>query len=341
MGRTTIEVDDSVRDRLRVYKDSHGMTYDGAINRLLANVGEPVPTDNDARPIQDRTGGIYDSDIITRPETVGMCSFHEHFLSNNFHPVVFGGEGEADLSWDEFRTTLDGVNQYLPTDVTRSSFSIHQDGHAWYGYGLGSFLNALADRDNRYERAGITDPHHTETAVYLCRTEWGLLCIGLQAGTHRANHLTIRFMTDGTPLTPYPYATLTQQMNLDLSNAHEQEIEQLTIENGRDLDEPDIVDTITRDPDRHDGPIVRGLVIRNPFYDDLDRLRTVTDNSSAFKYITTYEHIPCYLAGHHPTGEDHDYEIRKFTMYSYTGLTSGFTFTNVECRGSTLFRRDR
>lgn len=342
MGRTTIEIDEAVRDRLRAYKDSHGMTYDGAIDQLLAQVGEPVPTDGNESLRQEQIGTVYESDIITPPETAGMCTFHQHFLSYNFQPVVFGGDGEADLSWDDFRTALDGIRQYLPTDVKQNSFSIHQDGSgAWYGYGLESFVTALENRKQRYERAGITDPHHSETAVYLCDTEWGLVCIGLQGTTQRASHLTIRFMTYGVPLSPHPYASLARQFDLDLTNARQnRDIEHVSIENRDALDEAEIVDTITRDPDRYDGPIVRGLIIRNPFYDDLDRLRTVTDNTSPFKEITTYEYIPCYLAGHHPASEDHDYKLRKFTMHSYCDLTSGFGFTNVECRGETLFNRD-
>jgi hypothetical protein len=35
MGRTTVEVDEEVRDELRSYKADHGHTYDEAIIELL------------------------------------------------------------------------------------------------------------------------------------------------------------------------------------------------------------------------------------------------------------------------------------------------------------------
>lgn len=35
MGRTTVEVDEEVRDELRSYKADHGLTYDEAIIELL------------------------------------------------------------------------------------------------------------------------------------------------------------------------------------------------------------------------------------------------------------------------------------------------------------------
>lgn len=337
MGKTTIEVDEAVRDRLRAYKDSHGMTYDGAIDRLLTTVGEPVPTDGNANSFRERGGTIYESDIITPPETAGMCAFHEHFMGYNYQPVVFGVDREADPTWEDFRAALTGLHQYLPNDVTRTSFSIHQYDKAWYGYGLESFIEALETREARYEQAALEDPHHSETAVYLCITEWGTVCIGLQASSKRANHLTIRFLTDGVPLTPHPYAAMAQQIDRDLSTAHNLDIESATVTDRRELKDTEIVDTITRDPDRYDGPIVRGLIIQNPFYDNLTKLRRVTDKSDYFKEITTYEHIPCYLAGHHPAGETHDYELKEFTLHSNFNLTSGFSFINVECRGDTLY----
>lgn len=39
MSRTTIEIDEAVRDELRRYKAEHGETYDGAIQKLLQNDG--------------------------------------------------------------------------------------------------------------------------------------------------------------------------------------------------------------------------------------------------------------------------------------------------------------
>lgn len=334
MGRTTIEVDDSVRDRLRDYKDSHGMTYNGALNRLLTSVGEPLPPDGNGEALQKHIGTIYECDIRTPPETRGVCTFHERFPTSNVQPVVFGGDGDVGLAWDDFRATIEGIAQYLPTNMKQSSFSIHQDGgKAWYGYGLGSFVNALENRDNRYEEAGVVDPHHSETAVYLCTTEWGLVCISLQAKSQKANHLTIQFMTDGVPLSPHPYKTMAQYLELDLTNAHDQEIKRVEFENRRDIDEAEIVDTITRDPGRYGDPFVHGLIIKNPFYDDREKLQRVTDESGYFNAITTYKHIPFYFGGNHPPDEPYDYELQRVTMRSRCDLTSGFTFTNVECRG--------
>lgn len=39
MGRTTIEVEDVVRDELRSYKADNGLTYDKAILQLLRESG--------------------------------------------------------------------------------------------------------------------------------------------------------------------------------------------------------------------------------------------------------------------------------------------------------------
>lgn len=42
MGRTTIEVDESTRDRLRVWKAERGVTYSEALEELLDRAEEPV-----------------------------------------------------------------------------------------------------------------------------------------------------------------------------------------------------------------------------------------------------------------------------------------------------------
>lgn len=339
MGRTTIEVDDAVRDKLRVYKNSHGMTYDGAITRLLATAGEPIRSDENVGTLRDDSNEIHYSDIITSPDKVGLCSFHENFLSNTTYPVGFGGNGEAHLSWEEFHEALEGLSQYLPNGAESGSFAIHQDGGAWYGDGLGTLFSALENQDDRYDQAAIDDPETVELAVYLCQTKWGMVCLGLQLPSpHRVN-ATIQFVTDGIPFTQYPYAMMAQQLDLDFTNAAPQTIHSVTGEHLRTPSDLEIQGTLTHAEKRHNGPIVSGLLIRNPFYDDLDRLRTATDGSERFDALTTYEQIPCYLSGHHPAGETHEYELKSLTLHQ-TDLTTGFSFINVECRGKTRFDRD-
>ena len=39
MGRTTVELDETVRNELRSYKADHGLTYDAAVLRLLKTSG--------------------------------------------------------------------------------------------------------------------------------------------------------------------------------------------------------------------------------------------------------------------------------------------------------------
>lgn len=47
------------------------------------------------------------------------------------------------------------------------TFSIQQLSHAWYGFGAQNFLDAIANWEQRYSKAKLKSPHHSEDLVFL------------------------------------------------------------------------------------------------------------------------------------------------------------------------------
>jgi hypothetical protein len=47
------------------------------------------------------------------------------------------------------------------------TFSIQQLSHAWYGFGAQNFLDAIGNWEQRYSKAKLKSPHHSEDLVFL------------------------------------------------------------------------------------------------------------------------------------------------------------------------------
>jgi hypothetical protein len=57
------------------------------------------------------------------------------------------------------------------------TFSIQQLGRAWYGFGAQNFLDAIENWEQRYSKAKLKSPHHSEDLVFLDRSGGALIAL--------------------------------------------------------------------------------------------------------------------------------------------------------------------
>lgn len=80
----------------------------------------------------------------------------------------------------------------------QGSFSIHQGGEGWFGFGFESFFSAVASQASRYRELNWDSYHHSEELAYLDRTEsGGLVCVTSRQSTKESylhsTHLEVYF----------------------------------------------------------------------------------------------------------------------------------------------------
>jgi hypothetical protein len=59
----------------------------------------------------------------------------------------------------------------------QGTFSIQQLSHAWYGFGAQNFLDAIGNWEQRYSKAKLKSPHHSEDLVFLDRSGRALIAL--------------------------------------------------------------------------------------------------------------------------------------------------------------------
>lgn len=329
MGRTTVEIEETIRDRLQLYKSQKGMTYDEAIDQLLDSVDGPHPVKYDEVALQRGTNHIYHTSV---DGGVGdLCTFKDSFLQSYSQPVLFGGIRSA-ISWETFRDGLKNISQYLEEGVESGTFSIKQKGNMWSGYGMNSFVTALENQDHRYSVEEITNPHHTENAVYITPAQWGYVIVSCQPET-RFSSLTkigVQFVTNGYPFSKQPYEMILNEMNLSLGNASEPRT--WTTNNNFTTKVEPVNKISTKGTD--DDQFVTSLQIKNPFYNNKTMLQKVTNKPKMFNDVTKCEHILLHLSDHHRIGKPRQYQTNRISLRADSGLTNGIEFINISCRGT-------
>lgn len=145
-----------------------------------------------SRWLRNRTGH---NDIVFSNEVLDLSGRH----SNS----VFSLQLDPDIdNLHELKRFLNLLQGWFRLSG-QGSFSIHQSGTGWFGYGLESFLSAIAHQQSRYDELRWERYHHSEELAYLDRLEGGGL-IGVTSrqstGTNylHSTHLEIYF--PGTPV---------------------------------------------------------------------------------------------------------------------------------------------
>lgn len=269
--RTTIEVSESIRNRLREYKDKRGQTYDGAIDGLLSMAGAP--------------GGlsIRSAFQYTNPEFVYRCRAESLDLSCIYtppfrasDPYLYKSTSTAVFSEfiDEFEPLLRYFNLYREKREQAGIFGVSQSGYNWFGRGFDNFLKLCTNQDERYAELDNINPHHSETAVYVYRKKGTILLIyGQPSRRHdQIGHAGLYLLTSGCP-TRNDFITLLDQLPETMSNGHSWDPYVLDWWNGRagygprevpptlaELD-PQTGISITDDQDD-----ILGYVCHNPYY---------------------------------------------------------------------------
>ena len=215
--KTTVEISESVRDRLREMKDERHQTYDTVLDQMLSSFGYP-----DNSPI--------DSEYqFTDPECVFRCETDSDYpLCVNTTPYV---NSEAYLynsqpdTLNDFLNDFDPLMRYFGLYYNKrqyaGSFVIHQDGYNWFGLGFDNFLEACSNQKERYGNIDDLDPHHNEMAVYVYHGDGATLLIyGQPNARFDKDYLKqggITLLTYGCP-TRRDFINLLEQVPLTMSN---------------------------------------------------------------------------------------------------------------------------
>ena len=349
-NRTTIEISEPIRDRLRKLKEDRHQTYDNALDDMLSAFGYPdnSPIDSEYR--------------FTDLESVFRCE-----TSSAYPLSVFTSpyrRGESYLYRSQPDTLNDFLNDFAPLlryyglyhDKRKraGSFVIHQDGYNWFGFGFDNFLKACSNQEERYAELDDLDPHHHEMAAFVYHGGGATLHIYGQPNARFDNsHLKrggISLLTNGCP-TRRDFINLLEQVPLQMSNGLSWNPLVLDWWNGRSgygpysvpsmLEQLDPQDGISITDDRED---VIGYVCKNPYYDNPDLLleefgygdqgEAVDDSNydigpeDLVEIAVTTEKVLLRSMSHRPN-EDTFYEYERMTLGPLprmSGMSMGVTF---------------
>jgi Restriction endonuclease len=121
-------------------------------------------------------------------------------LNGNFRNSVFSLELHPSVETIRDLKRVYGLLQNWIPISGQGSFSIHQSGEGWFGFGFESFLSAIVHQEKRYKELNWETYHHSEELAYFDRLEnGGVICLTSRQGTGsgqsylHSTHLEIYF----------------------------------------------------------------------------------------------------------------------------------------------------
>jgi hypothetical protein len=193
------------------------------------------------------------------------------------------------------------------------SFSIHQGGVGWFGFGFESFLSAVRDQKGRYKELNWERYHHSEELAYLDSLEnGGLMCLASRQSTGGGNYLhssRVEIYFPGIPIETSNIrrlCALTKNKGARLELVGEDPVETTHFQPGIAI-EP--VATIVSD--WNGDKSTSGLVVRNPF---LNRSIPVDEGAriNPVQFLLKSELLFCALRSWHGP----DVRMKRYELHS-------------------------
>jgi hypothetical protein len=182
--------------------------------------------------------------------------------------------------------------------------------HSWHGIGIGDLLRELGSWVQRYDKAGIKNPHHSEEWFYLGQFQSGFLVLsGRQriAASPYLHSVEIEFRLPGVPVDADPFQKFCKQTANHFATFDT--LASTGCESVR-LIPPVLVKPIAQiwSPDVGE-PNVTGVVVRNPYWkNEFSRKRG--REWSHLSHIGSTEFLVCFLSDwHSPSDLFEKYEL--------------------------------
>lgn len=348
-NKTTVEMSESVRNRLREMKNERHQTYDTVLNQMLSAFGYPdnTPIDSEYR--------FTDPEYVFRCETDSvypLCVYTSPYVKSDSYLY----ESQADTLNDflgDFEPLMRYFGLYYNKRQHAGSFVVHQDGYNWFGLGFDNFLNTCSNQEERYAEIDNLEPHHYEMAAYVYHGEGATLLISGQpnAGFDEdyLKRAEITLLTHGCPI-QRDFINLHEQAPLKMSNGLSWDPIVLDWLNGVSeygpLGVPSTLDKLDPDsgvPITGEREEITGYVCENPYYLEPNLLleelgykngeSTVNDSvkegevETLVEKFTSTRKILLRSMAHKPN-EDTYYEYKRMTLGELPA-TSGVT-VNIE-----------
>jgi hypothetical protein len=266
----------------------------------------PVPVRFQIRSEPDvfQVGSDHRKWLRSRTEHNDIIFSNEYLeCSGNFRNSVFSLELHPNVETVQDLKRAFNVLHNLIGISGQGSFSIHQGGEGWFGFGWESFVSAIASQEARYKELNWESYHHSEELAYLDRLEnGGLLCLTSRQGTGRtylhSTHFEIYF--PGIPIDISNVRRLCEAMKN--GEAHLEPIGKNPVEACQSPLRIEVQPSTTIVSNWHGERAVSGLVVKNPLLggtipsDDKDEFRQF------WRLIAKSEFLFCSLRHWHSVG---------------------------------------
>jgi Restriction endonuclease len=243
--------------------------------------------------LRSRTGH---NDVIFSNEFLDCCgNFSNSVFSLELHPIL---ETVRELK------RLFNVLQNSVGVSGQGSFSIHQGGEGWFGFGFESFLSAVVNQEDRYRELKWDSYHHSEELAYFDRLEnGGVLCLTSRQGTGRtylhSTHLEIYF--PGIPVDTSNVRRLCEAVKNP--EAHLELVEKNPVQTCRLPLAIEVQPATAIVSNWHGGRSVSGLVVKNPLLTAEIRADVMDQCGQFWHSISKNEFLFCSLRHWHNVGQ--------------------------------------
>ncbi len=188
-------------------------------------------------------------------------------------------------------------------------FAIHQLKASWHGFGLIPFSAALRARDLRY--IGIPRPHHSEEAIYFDMCPGGMYTLKLDLAANqpglRVWRADLSSQIAGVPIDTAPYRNLVATYDLDDEAYFRSLADEFSRVRGFGVDANARLRVLDLIVSTAEPGVVRGLVVKNPFYGR--RRRSVGEDRYADLRET--DTLVCRLSSWHDISQPPDWYFLK------------------------------
>jgi hypothetical protein len=196
----------------------------------------------------------------------------------------------------------------------QGSFSIHQGGVGWFGFGFESFLVAVKNQKDRYNELGWESYHHSEELAYLDRLEsGGLMCLTSRQGTGPGNYLhssRVEIYSPGIPIdmsNVRRLCAITKNEGTRLESVGRDPVETIHFRQGIEI-EPVATIVTNWSGER----IASGLVVRNPFLNHAIPTDEDASINHSTQLVSKSEFLFCALRNWHGS----DVRMRRYELRS-------------------------
>jgi len=233
----------------------------------------------------------------------------------------YGIEGSnINVEKEELKSLLKDLKAYLGGNYANGRFAISQINASWYGEGIGNFVESIFSSAQRYNTTPPDfdlDKHHSEEAVFVTMTDFGLLIIRSRNGARSEEFLdecSINFIVEGIPVDTRSILGFLQDSNYEIDNAKPIDLRSEVLRYPEGNIQVDVVELIQS---QYDGEFVGWALAKNPFFEEPDLLLDDLDKSTARVYepVTREEYIRCRIGDHHPESESHRYFLQEVWLH--------------------------